>query len=94
MNLLIRKASSKSLSDRENRGRAESQNAIAAERAQSESKPSLLNRLRRSSRSREREDQKGVEASISPDVSVALERPRALPPCGSEAESSAGAAWK
>ncbi|ETI23293.1 hypothetical protein G647_05093 [Cladophialophora carrionii CBS 160.54] len=68
MNRLTRKISSKSLSERESRGRGEGQHAIAADRAQSESKPSLLNRLRRSSRSRERQDQKAVDASVSPEA--------------------------
>ncbi|EXJ62851.1 hypothetical protein A1O7_03292 [Cladophialophora yegresii CBS 114405] len=72
MNRLTRKISSKSLSEREDRGRSEGQqNAITAERAQSETKSSLLNRLRKSSRSREkeREDQKlAGDASSSPEA--------------------------
>ena len=55
---------------KESRGRAEGQDAIAAERAQSESKPSLLHRLRRSSRSRDREDPGAAEPAISPEVGL------------------------
>ncbi|KAJ9612170.1 hypothetical protein H2200_003767 [Cladophialophora chaetospira] len=68
MHRLTRKLSSKSLSDREDRGRSEGQDVTAAERAQSESKPSFLHRLRKSSRSRDREDPKGAEPSLSPEA--------------------------
>ncbi|KAH0846587.1 hypothetical protein AYO21_11615 [Fonsecaea monophora] len=57
MNLLTRKTSSKSLSEKENRGRGSTgQDAGAAERIADDSKPSFFHRLsRKSSRSRERE---------------------------------------
>jgi hypothetical protein len=52
MNRLAHKISSKSLTDRDARGRDEGRAATPAERAQSEAKPSLLQRLRRNSRSK------------------------------------------
>jgi hypothetical protein len=73
MNLLSRRISSKSLTGREDRGRGEGQNTTAAERAQSESKPSLLHRLRKSSRSRDRDGQKEAEVATSQPNEVSAE---------------------
>ena len=58
MNLLSHKSSSKSLTKGDQRGRSDGQDAAAAGRASSESKPGFLHRLRKSSLSRERDSPK------------------------------------
>jgi hypothetical protein len=65
MNLLSRRTSSKSLTERAQRGRSEGQNTAAVDRSQSESKTSLFGRLRRSSRSGGSDGPKAAETAAS-----------------------------
>ncbi|KIW97026.1 uncharacterized protein Z519_02418 [Cladophialophora bantiana CBS 173.52] len=90
MNLLTRKTSSKSLSEKENRGRGPTgQDAGAAERIQEDTKPSLFRRLsRKTSRSREREGHGQNEAPIPQPIEARHERKAVAEDVGDKIPSS------
>ncbi|OQU99676.1 hypothetical protein CLAIMM_05277 [Cladophialophora immunda] len=90
MNLLTRKTSSKSLAEKENRGRGPTgQGAGTAERVAEDTKPSLFRRLsRKTSRSREREPHAQNETSIPQPTEARHERKAVTDDVGDKIMSS------